>query len=292
MTAHDLSWQEAAKLKCNVNEVILDPEQRLEYIARNMRIEGMDPPSIIHCLDSYGSIVSGKRDTAKSENDDKSVEKLEKILRFLSGIRQRVDAGQPVEDSSSCYCGLPLTRVPKELRERVIMDHMIIKGAIEKAGITTYDPAEAPFNPQGELVGFPQDIFDVDNLMVLASRFFECTNIEASTGLGIEQRTAMFYNKIAINMVKKGITVTRMSTGARRVLVFEYHDAPEVESCVWEAVRVLKRFSPGVGVCSKHGNSLIGFEKGIEHPVCLHGLMEKTLPGFRYDFAGAYKRGK
>jgi hypothetical protein len=271
---------------CDILEVRLDPEKRAEHILRNMHVEGMDTAAIRHCVDKYSAIVRQKQPQAKS---DATREKLEKILRFLSGIRQRVGEGSFIEDKDSCYCGLPLSKVPEEDRNTVIAEHLTIKRYIEQAGLRTYDPAEAPFNPQGELVGVPQEIFDVDNLMVLASKFFEFTNIEASTGAGIEQRTAMLHGKMPIVMAKKGVYVTRMSTGARRILLLEYDDVEAAGERLTGFIGELKRFTPGIGTCRVHGNALIGFENGAKSPVCLHGLSEELLPDMQYDFE-AYRK--
>lgn len=274
-------------MKCNITEIMLDPRERNEHIKRNLYVDGFNTQSIRGYLGAYESQLNKRMSEVSSGEGS---EKTEKILRFISGMRQRVDEGKPVEDESSCYCGLPLTKVPKENRERLIRDHLKIKGYIEKAGILTYDPAEAPFNPQQGLVDDPRSIFDIDNLMVISSRLFEFTNIDASTGAGIEEKTAITYNKMPLVLVKKGIFSSRMSTGARRIILLEYDDIDSVGYEFTNFVETLKTFNPGVGTCRTHGNTLIGFEDGTKSPVCLEGLAEEILPGMKYDFDAYLKK--
>jgi hypothetical protein len=263
---------------CEITKILLNPEQRVKHIEHNMRVEGVTSSSIKRCIDSYEAHIRQKLQIVQEK------ENLEKILGFLSKIRGRVDSGKFIEDCLSCYCGLPLSKVPEEKRAQLISDHLKIKSYIEAAGLTTYDPAEAPFNPQGELIGQPQEIFDVDNLMVLVSKFFEFTNLEASTGAGIEQRTAMTYNKVPLIITKRGEYVTRMSTGARRIILLEYDNIDSIAEEFTDFIRILKEFSPGTGICKSHGESLIGFENGSKSPVCLHGLAEYHLPHMKYNF--------
>lgn len=353
---------------CDIDYKILDPSEREQFMHSMLVTEGMTPPAIKQCVASYTQQVRKKQSKAPAED----AEKLEKIIRFLDGIRQRVDTGKSLEDPDSCYCGLPLTAVREKMNavrqtlvglcdsvvERrngeglvasigaqirnkdltpeqielikitelgktmghafwelngdkgcidvisyvdtmraeiadLMNNHHKIKGIIESTGLVTYDPAEAPFNPQGELVGSPQDIFDVDNLMVLASKFFEFSNLAASTGAGIEERTSMLYGKFPFIMVKKGTYVTRMSTGARRIMLLEFgseHGSLDAAADDFaDFITALKGLTPGVGHCKKHGNALTGYDNvklGQKYgaPVCIHGLAEEMLPGMQYDF--------
>jgi len=181
-----------------------------------------------------------------------------------------------------------VANIEKEIEE-LWEDHQKIKGYLQDAGKRIYNPAEAPFNPTKKLVGTPQDIYDIDRLMVLASMFFEFSNYAATTGAGMEEQTAVDFNKFPFVLTKKGRYVTRMSTGARGIVLLEYDDVDSIKEPFVEFVRAVSRFRPGTGTCSEHGNSLIGFENGRGSPVCMHGLAKELLPGMEYDFAAYTK---
>jgi len=258
-------------MACNITEVVLDPQQRIEHINRLLRIEGLTPDKIKEYIETY------KQRLAKQTSDHA------KMTAFLDQIRKNLDDTGFIEADKCCYSGLALTGVSKEEMPRLKEDHFTLKEAIVAAGLSNYDPVEAPFNPQNKHVGKPTRVSDVDILMVVASRYFTFTNLAPSTGGGMEQRTANLYNKMPIVVVKRGMQPhpSRMSTGARRVMVLEYDNIQQQRNEITDYISMLRSFNPGIGTCSEHGNTLVGFQTGKTY--CLPGLMLDKFPNFRYD---------
>ncbi|MBW2963579.1 hypothetical protein KY306_02285 [Candidatus Woesearchaeota archaeon] len=256
---------------CNVNEVVLDSDQRLKHINHLRQVEGLTDENIRKLIEKYKNLLT--------ENAGKG-----STVAFLNDILDHLDKTGYIESPDSCYSGLALTGVKGAEKDALLEDHFLIKEAIQEGGVQkNYDPAEAPFNPQEQLVGEPQEVSDIDTLMVISSMFFTGTNLAASTGLGTEIRTANIYNKFPIEFVKKGIYVSRMGTGARRVIVLEYQDLKKQKPQVVDVIGRLREFSPGVGTCPVHGNTLVGFRDG--QTTCLPGLIQKEFPQFNYDFS-------
>lgn len=190
------------------------------------------------------------------------------------------------ERKDACYCGLPLSHVPDRIRSVLFQEHNKIKEAIQKAGITAYDPADAPFNPQLSRTDPPEKVYTTDILKLAECGFFTFTNMVSSTGSGIEQAKAHSLVKPVIVFVKgskdSGFYVSRMSTGMTRTFVVEYSDVEKVSSSITKLFRTLKSYEFGVGNCTIHGNVLTGFRQ--KEKVCLKGLFEEKFPELQYRF--------
>ena len=259
-------------MTCNINEVVLTPLSRAEHIDNLRRVEGLTNDKIREIITHYKSILGDSSTTSRA------------TTHFLDDILTHIDRTGSVEANDCCYSGLALTGVkdPEE-RKKLQDDHYLIKEAVRLAGLKNYDPAEAPFNPQNALIGQPQEVSDVDILMVLASRFFTFTNLAPSSGGGMEERTANMYTKMPLVFVKKGKYTSRMTTGARRIILLEYSDLTIQKEQVVDVLCELRKYEPGVGTCSVHGNTLLGFEG--EKTFCLPGLIQQKFPILRYDFS-------
>ncbi|MBN1385438.1 hypothetical protein JW968_00495 [Candidatus Woesearchaeota archaeon] len=288
---------------CNITEIVLNQANRTDHIKRMLTLDGLTDERIREHITKYRSMVQ-ERIPDISEEDletanlyiidghnpgfdpcevQATIDKYKGITSFLDDILQHLGDTGFLEAEDACYSGLALTGVAKDKMPNLLADHERIKAAVVSAGLRRYDPAEAPFNPQHKLVGLPQEVFDIDNLMVAASRFFTFTNLAASSGGGMEERTAIAYNKMPIIIMKKGEYTSRMTTGARRVLLFEYSDIKAQFNELVDFISEARSYSPGIGTCSEHGNTLVGFREG-DH-LCLPAHMERKFPSVKYDFS-------
>ncbi|MFT4303995.1 MAG: hypothetical protein ACMXYG_05485 [Candidatus Woesearchaeota archaeon] len=258
----------------DIVEVKLTPEERLLFNKQLENLEGLAEQYVISRIDSYAQELRAGPTKDKSET--------KKTLEFLGLIaRNFIETGN-LESKDSCYCGLALTAVPKDERAKLYDEHNLLKGAISQAGLRIYDPYEAPFNPQDELIGTDNDIYDIDSIMVFASQYFTFTHLSASTGGGIEQATARDTSKMNLVFVKKGMDPkpSRMSTGMRRAITVQYTDAKEQQSEISDMIGMIQEYELGIGFCEGYGSTLIGF-KG-NNTVCLPHLVKTKFPQFTY----------
>ncbi len=258
-------------MRCKILEEKLNPKQREQKILKELYVDDFSLKTINELISKYP--------------DYEPLQLLASDIKHLSQF----------ERTNYCYCALPLTGVGFEEQKLFKKEHMGIRDAIEKAGIKIYDPVEAPFNPQYGLIGGDGEVSDVDALMVLTSRFLEFTNVDKTTGCGIEERGATAYYKIPLIMIpeqiwkKKERFPSRLSTGTRRVIPIEYSNLEKDGADITQIFEMLKEFKGlGVGNCSVHGNMITGYENG--KPVCLRGLVEYTFPKFKYDFTKYLKK--
>lgn len=219
-------------MKCEIKEVLLNPEQRERHIESLLRLDGL------------GS-----------------------IKEVRDGI----------------YCAVPLTGAPVDMRNFIHEEHEKIKECIKNAGLKIYDPKDAPQNPWIKITDKPQMVYDTDTLQVVTPRFFEFTNVFPTTGGGIEEQKAINYVKIPVVVVKNGTYTSRMSTGARRIILLEYDNAKKQQKEITDVFLTLRKYEPGIGICSFHGNTLLGFSKSGE-TFCLPGLVEDLFPQLTYNF--------
>jgi len=203
-------------------------------------------------------------------------EYLRRLLR-LDGL----DVIKEIGDAA--YAAVPLTGVPKKERSFIIREHEKIKICMSDAGIRIYDPKDAGMNPWSKIEDSPSDVYDLDSKRVLIARIFELTNLWPSTGGGIELHKAVSYLKMAVNVNKAGVYTSRMSTGARRIILMEYDDARKQRDEISGLFRTLKEYEVGVGICSAHGNTLLGYSDS-QAPLCLPGLIAEQFPGLVYNF--------
>jgi hypothetical protein len=208
----------------------------------------------------------------------------EQRQNHIKGVLELDGLSHIEENPKACYCAVPLTGVPESERLVISHDHDIIKESIVKAGISIYDPKDSKMNPWVGIHDKPEKVYTSDTIQVATPRFFEFTNIGASTGAGIEQEKARRYIRIPVILTKKGRYVSRMSTGMSEIILLEYDDIDKQANLITKVFKELLKFEPGVGICKKHGNVLIGFNNkgGI---VCLKGLIESSFPELKYNFA-------
>lgn len=144
-----------------------------------------------------GKIVVLKDPSQREEYIDMILE-----LDGLSHIR---------EDPNAAYCPISLTSTPSSLKEAILKrQDLLMKGVLEKVGITAYDPSSAPFSPDTNLISTPDEIYNVDSGKIVGARFFVGHNILPSTGQGIEFEKAEKYNRMSVILMDKNIRVSRM----------------------------------------------------------------------------------
>lgn len=181
------------------------------------------------------------------------------------------------------YTALPLTGATDEMKIFIEKEHEKIKECINDSGLRIYDPKDAADNPWRSLKSEPTYVYDVDTIQVVTPRFFEFTNVFPSTGAGVEEQKAITYIKIPVVITKSGIRTSRMSTGARRIILIEYEDAVAQRNEIASVFKTLRAYEPGIGNCSIHGNTLLGFA-GNDEPICLPGLIGDKFPSLVYNF--------
>lgn len=207
---------------------------------------------------------------------DQRVVHVRRLLR-LDGIRDIK------ERDDAAYCALPLTGAPVEMRDVINGDHDAIKACMRSAGLEIYDPKDSGTNPQISIRGLPQEVYDLDTLQLVTPRFFEFTSLFPSTGAGIEEQKALMFVKMPVIANRAGIYTSRMANGARRVILIEYEDVQAQSAEITDVFRTLMQFEPGIGTCSVHGNTLLGFA-GMDAPLCLPGLIAAGFPSLTYNF--------
>ncbi len=282
--------------QCIVTRVLLGPDERKQRLVDKLSKDyGYTPEEVARIVNIY-------RESLKAQPDgSRGLAKVEDLLNRIASVKELDE----IESNENCYSALPLTpndnrrfleqedqtfreaysRLTERRKQELLEEHRAVKDCIRNAGLKTYDPAEAPFNPNMGLIGGPTDIYDVDQLMVAASRFFSMTNLLASSGAGMEEKTAIDLAKFPVILTKKGVYVSRMSTGPGKIILLEFGDiktdAPEITS----VFRELKNYEPGAGICERHRNTLLGFRNRSTEPICLKGLIEDQMaPNLRYDF--------
>lgn len=293
------------KNKCVVTKVLLEPEERKKRLLDKLEKDyNYTIAQIREIAEIYKRALG-----ANTQNNGCLPITPREVLELLNRIEtlERLD---DLESEGYCYASLPLTgndnkrfmekgsdldkryqQMLKIRREELLKDHEAIKECIRNAGLRIYDPAEAPFNPNLGLTGKPTDVYRVDQLMVTAALFFSMTNLLASTGAGMEEKTAIDLAKMPVIITKKGVYVSRMSTGAERIILVEYGDIEREAPDITTVFNELQKYNPGAGVCERHGNALLGFKKMGLGPVCLKGLVEEEIaPRLKYDFSRYQKK--
>ena len=206
-----------------------------------------------------------------------------------------------------CYCALPLTDLSvlekqfsvynfagaeaavKVDSEMIKSWHGTIKDCLRKAKIAIYDPGEVTDpgkiirDPQITPAQSPREVCDIDIGKVLESRFFAYTNLWGSTGAGIEETTAIRYNKIPFVLVKKDRYSSRMGTGMRRTLVIAIDNIRKREDQLVDLFRKTCALDTGIGTCERHGNVLLLYED--DRPICSDSYVEDRFPHFAFSFS-------
>jgi len=211
-----------------------------------------------------------------------------------------------VEIADLCYCAQPLTDLTLLEREFSVRNfsgaeayvkldaemlkawHSSAKECLHKAQIKTYDPGEVThpgqfiLNPQVTSTQNPRQVYDIDNTKVLEGRLFLYTNLWGSTGAGIEETTAVRYNKLPFVLVQKGRYASRMGTGMRRTLVIAVDNIRKREDALVTLFKKTSALETGIGMCERHKNVLLLFEDG--KPICSDSYVEERFPEFAFEF--------
>ena len=207
----------------------------------------------------------------------------EQRQRYLDGILRLDGLSHVEEDPNAAYCPISLTTTPEELKPYVKSRQTILKGVLEKAGITAYDPGTAPYSPDINLTAQPNEVYLVDSGKVAGARFFVGHNLLASSGQSIESEKAKTFNRISVILMDKSIRVSRMQP--HRAIYLQYDNFEKQAPDFVEVFKVLKNYEPGMGF---NGNVpvLLGFEKSGKAIVDLEELIYQKFPHLQYKYDG------
>lgn len=188
----------------------------------------------------------------------------------LTGIR---------EDRHAAYCAIPLTSAPEKLQPDMVKRQNNLLGILKDAGITGYDPKTAPFSPDAGLKFTPEEVSRVDTGKLAGARFFTLLDLLPSTGVGIEERVAYDYNRIAVILHDKNIRTTRMQTN--RSIHLSYDNLEEQREDLIAVFRLLQNFTPGTGF--ENGKPvLLGFCGNKAYN--LEKLIYQIFPDLKYEY--------
>jgi hypothetical protein len=246
----------------------------IDYLREN--VDGLNNHKIRSLIADYQAKLIERKQTSE----------IRATSSFLSGILENLGRTGHIEARDCFYSGLALTHVPEHLKPLFKSEHYLIKDAIVAAGKMNYDPMESPFNPEEALADNSEEVCDIDTLMIIASRGFSFTDLAASTGGGMEIRTANIYGKIPLNFMKmqEGFRMSRMVCGARRVIHVGYKDMAKQKDMVGDLIARITEFDQGIGYCAEHENTLVGLDQNGRH-TCLIGWMQEQFPELKFDFS-------
>jgi len=183
------------------------------------------------------------------------------------------------ENKLAAYCAIPLTSAPEELQPFMSQRQATIIDILKEAGITGYDPKTAPFSPDRGLSIKPDEVSRFDTGRIAGARFFTLLDLLPSTGVGIEERVAYDYNRIAVILHDRNIRTTRMQTN--RSIRLQYDNLEEQREQLVEVFRFLQTFEPGMGF--DNGEPvLLGFQG--RRVVNLEKEIYEAFPNLRYEY--------
>ncbi len=183
--------------------------------------------------------------------------------------------------------------------DRIRADHDLIIQAITEAGISIYDPVEAPFNPKNKIVRPPRHVWMANLIGALSSKYFSFTNIGPTSGGGQENDLINIgVGKPNAILVPREVYVSRMTTGIVRGIVLQYHDLKVQKAKLVEYWKMLKHYGDfGVGICAVEGvgadnkgheSTLVVYDKSFKgtqpKPECLTCVVEQNFPDFKFDY--------
>lgn len=201
-------------------------------------------------------------------------EELAKQLRMdaLDGLQ---------ENPFSAYCAIALTNTPELVKPFVRKGQDRIKGLLERASITAYDPGTAPLSPDLNLTEGPGVIYQTDLARVASSRFFTADDTIPSTGKGVETAEARRYNRISVIFHDNRIRTSRMQPDC--TIHVGITDWDQQENRIVEMFQMLKTFEPGRGLVDGQP-ALLGFKD--DEVVDLAKEVNETFPDLAYTFDG------
>jgi hypothetical protein len=226
---------------------------------------------------------------------------------YVKDLMRYNGIGDIKEDPNACYCAQPLTdlnilmkqfsvynfigaKAAMEVDLQMIKSwHDSVKDCLHKASIATYDPGEVTnpkdliLNPQITPAQGPREVSDIDIGKVIECKLFEYTNLWGSTGSGIEEDTAVIYNKISYIITKKDRYSSRMGTGRRRTLVLAIDEMSKRQEQLVNFFRKTSVLEPGIGTCERHGNVLLLFEG--DKPLCSDSYVQGRFPDLAFNFS-------
>ncbi|MFW5746815.1 MAG: hypothetical protein ACOCWQ_04690 [Nanoarchaeota archaeon] len=188
------------------------------------------------------------------------------------------------EDPEAAYCPISLTSTPPALRPHIQGRQEALKShVLAPAGITGYDPAQAPFSPDRDLTTGTRRVYTVDSGKIAGARFFVGHNILPSTGFGVELEKAARYNKMGVILMDRGIRVSRMQP--HRMIYLQYNFFAEECERFGPVMELLQDYDPGMGF---NGDipCLLGFPKSGGPPIDLEEMVYDQFPELQYQFDG------
>jgi hypothetical protein len=187
------------------------------------------------------------------------------------------------EDPRAAYLPISLTAVPQEMIPELRLRQRFISEVLEEAGISSYDPATAPFSPDIISDYLPSDIYSEDTLRIAMARYMVGWNITPSTGKGEEIAIGQHLNRIGVEIMDPRVKVSRMQPPR-----FIYLAVSNLEEARGSLVRVFKRlneFTPAVGKVDNEP-ALIGCSNEGGEVVALDKLIYGEFPELRYSYDG------
>jgi hypothetical protein len=195
-------------------------------------------------------------------------------LDLLPKIRER---------KNRAYCAVALTSIPRNVQPHVRKrQEILVQNLLPAAKIKAYDPMGAPLSPDKGLKADPAEVYQIDSIRILESRFFVGHNLISSYGVGIELEKAVHFNRIPVIFFDRKIRFSRMLP--HRAIYLAYDNFEKQWRDFVPVFEMLKNYEPGMGV--QNGKSvLVGFEKNSHNAVNLEESVRKEFPRlvFHYD---------
>jgi hypothetical protein len=189
------------------------------------------------------------------------------------------------EDPFAAYCPISLTSTPDGMKPILAKRQELLKGVLKSAGISEYDPgASSQFSPDSNKNIEPWEVYKFDSAKVAGARFFTGHNILPSTGVGNEMEKAVKYNRIAVNLLDRGIRISRMLPF--RTIYLAYDNFEKQADDFVEVFEFLKQFEPGMGFEDERP-VLLGFDKNTNSEVNLEKETYVEFPKLRFRYDGS-----
>ena len=198
---------------------------------------------------------------------------------YLKELLKREGLGGTIENIHAAYCALPLTQAPEELKPEIRKRQKILAGILSEAGINSYDPGSAPYSPDLGLTIKPDEIYRVDTGKLLGARFFTFLDFLPTTGGGMEEKTSLDCNRIAVVLHDKNILTSRMQPN--RTIHLQYDNLEKQREDFIEVFKFLQYFKPGMGFDNGEP-ALLGFLGNKVYN--LEKLIYQIFPDLKYEY--------
>ncbi len=199
---------------------------------------------------------------------------------YVERILTLENLGHVVENPDAAYCAIPLTNTPQELKSNLKRRQELIKEALRRAGITGYDPEDAPLSPDRDLSAAPDRVYREDTAKIAGAKFFTALKGIPSEGVGVEMQRATQLNKIALAFHDVGIRTSRMMPS--RMINLGYRDLEGQLDQVTAIFKMVSCYAPGMGF-DGDVPVLLGFgaRGGV---VNLEKLVYRNFPELAFQF--------